>query len=74
MKRLLVGLIRMYQYALSPFFGPSCRFSPSCSDYTCQALHRHGVLRGLWLGIKRILRCNPWHPGGFDPIPEENQQ
>lgn len=74
MKRLLVGLIGIYQYALSPFFGSSCRFSPSCSDYICQALHHHGVLRGLWLGIKRILRCNPWHPGGFDPIPKENQR
>lgn len=69
MKRILLALIRGYQYALSPFIGPCCRFHPTCSDYACQALRRHGILRGLWLGGKRILRCNPWHPGGYDPVP-----
>ena len=69
MKRLLVGLIRAYQYALSPLRGPSCRFSPTCSDYACEALRRHGVFRGLWLGLRRLLRCHPWHPGGYDPVP-----
>ncbi|MBI2312916.1 MAG: membrane protein insertion efficiency factor YidD [Betaproteobacteria bacterium] len=69
MKRLLIAMVRAYQYALSPFIGPCCRFHPSCSDYACQALKHHGVVRGLWLGLKRILRCNPWHPGGYDPVP-----
>lgn len=69
MKRLLISFIRVYQYALSPLRGPSCRFSPTCSDYACEALRCHGVLRGLWLGLKRLLRCHPWHPGGYDPVP-----
>ncbi len=66
---VFVALIRVYQYTLSPFLGPSCRFHPSCSEYAYQAIMRHGPLRGLLLAIKRILRCHPFHPGGVDPVP-----
>jgi len=69
MKSLLLFLIRGYQYALRPMLGANCRFYPSCSDYAKQAVDRHGALRGLWLASRRILRCHPYHPGGFDPVP-----
>jgi uncharacterized protein len=68
-KRLGIGLIRLYRATLSPFFRGSCRFEPSCSAYTEQAIDRHGLLRGAWLGGRRIARCHPWHPGGYDPVP-----
>ena len=67
--KLLLALIKLYRYALSPFFGPSCRFYPSCSEYAAQAIAAHGSAYGSWLALKRITRCHPWHPGGFDPIP-----
>ncbi len=66
---VFVALIRVYQYTLSPFLGPACRFHPSCSEYAYQAIMRHGAFRGLLLAIKRILRCHPFHPGGVDPVP-----
>ena len=62
-------LIRVYQAVLSPFLGPSCRFSPSCSEYAYQAITRYGPLKGSILSVKRICRCHPFHPGGFDPVP-----
>jgi putative membrane protein insertion efficiency factor len=62
-------LIRLYQVTLSPLLGPRCRFYPSCSQYTLEAIHRDGVVRGTWLGIRRLGRCHPWHAGGFDPLP-----
>lgn len=62
-------LIRIYQYAISPFLGRSCRFHPSCSEYAVESLQRHGAIKGLWLAIRRIGRCHPWHPGGYDPVP-----
>jgi hypothetical protein len=62
-------VIRSYQFAISPLLGPMCRFSPSCSDYFIDATHRHGALRGSWLGLRRIVRCHPLHPGGLDPVP-----
>jgi putative membrane protein insertion efficiency factor len=65
----LVLVIRAYQLAISPMLGNRCRFYPSCSDYSMEALQRHGLLRGLWLGVRRIGRCHPWHPGGYDPVP-----
>lgn len=65
----LVGLVRLYQLAISPFLGRSCRFHPTCSEYAIDALKRHGPGRGLWLAMRRIGRCHPWHPGGFDPVP-----
>jgi len=62
-------VVRGYQRVISPALPPSCRFYPSCSQYTLEALERHGVLRGGWLGARRILRCHPFNPGGFDPVP-----
>ena len=69
MKGLGIGLIRVYRATLSPLLRGSCRFEPSCSMYTEQAIDRYGLLRGAWLGGRRIARCHPWHPGGFDPVP-----
>jgi putative membrane protein insertion efficiency factor len=63
-------LIRAYQRLISPLLGPRCRFYPSCSHYALEAVERHGALRGAWLAARRILRCHPFHPGGFDPVPD----
>lgn len=68
--RLLSVPIHAYRFLVSPLLGPRCRFYPSCSAYALEALERHGALTGLWLGIRRIARCHPWHPGGYDPVPE----
>ena len=65
----LIGLIRLYKYLISPYLGNRCRFDPSCSEYAVEALRRHGAWRGLWLALRRVLHCHPWHPGGFDPVP-----
>jgi len=69
MRRLLIALIRGYQLAISPWLGRNCRFYPSCSQYTLEAIERHGALKGLWLGVRRVSRCHPFHPGGHDPVP-----
>lgn len=69
MRWLAMRLIRGYQLLISPFLGQSCRFYPSCSEYTLEAVEIHGVLRGLWLGARRISKCHPMHPGGVDPVP-----
>ena len=69
MKRLLIGLIRVYQYAISPFLGRSCRHHPSCSAYAVEAVEKYGAFKGGWLSVKRVSRCHPWHPGGYDPEP-----
>ena len=66
---LLVLPIRFYQIAISPLLGPSCRFTPTCSEYARQALVKHGPIKGLYLAIWRILRCNPWGGSGYDPVP-----
>ncbi|WDL99151.1 membrane protein insertion efficiency factor YidD [Alicyclobacillus sp. ALC3] len=71
LKRLVLLLIRFYQLAISPMFPPSCRFVPTCSQYAVEAVGRFGVLRGGWLTTKRLLKCGPWHHGGFDPVPTE---
>lgn len=65
----LLLLIRAYQLAVSPLLGSRCRFHPSCSEYSLDALRRYGALRGLWLAMRRVARCHPWHPGGYDPVP-----
>jgi hypothetical protein len=67
--RLVLLLIRGYQRWISPALGPRCRFAPSCSHYAADAVHAHGVLRGSWLAVRRIGRCHPWNPGGYDPVP-----
>ena len=65
----LLGFIRAYQKVLSPVFGRSCRYHPSCSHYTYEAIEIHGAVKGSWLGVKRIGRCQPFYEGGFDPVP-----
>ena len=69
MKRILRAIIRFYQKQISPFLGKNCRFSPTCSQYALQAIQKYGALRGGWLTLKRILRCNPFCKGGYDPVP-----
>jgi len=69
-KWLLLNLIKGYRLFISPLLGRSCRFYPTCSSYSLQAIERYGVLKGLWLSLKRIARCHPYHPGGYDPLPE----
>ncbi len=69
MKTIALGLIRLYQMTLSKALPPSCRFEPSCSHYTYEAIEKYGFLKGGWMGFKRILRCNPFNPGGYDPVP-----
>lgn len=69
MKRLFIFLIDLYKLTLSPFFGQQCRFYPTCSSYTREAIEVHGPWRGGWLGVKRIARCNPWCEGGVDEVP-----
>ncbi|HVW68644.1 MAG TPA: membrane protein insertion efficiency factor YidD [Steroidobacteraceae bacterium] len=69
MRHVFTFLIRLYQRTISPFLGPRCRFYPSCSNYSLQAIQHHGALYGGWLTVKRLARCHPWHPGGYDPVP-----
>lgn len=69
MKSVLLALLRGYQYALRPMLGSNCRFAPSCSDYALEAIDRHGALKGVWLAMRRVVRCHPYHPGGYDPVP-----
>ncbi len=68
MKKLVIAIIRLYKYSISPLFPSSCRFSPTCSSYAIDAITAYGVLKGTVLAIRRILRCNPFHKGGFDPV------
>ena len=71
MKYLLIQLIRGYRLLISPLFPPTCRFQPTCSNYAITAIERFGVIKGSIMAVKRILRCHPLHPGGYDPVPEE---
>ena len=73
MKNILLKTINLYQIVLSPIMGPACRFTPTCSEYTKIAVNRFGVMRGLWMGLRRIIRCNPLGGCGHDPVPEENE-
>jgi uncharacterized protein len=72
MRHVLRILIRAYQLVLSPLLGPRCRFYPSCSHYAIEAIETHGAWRGSWLSAKRICRCHPFNPGGFDPVPHHS--
>ncbi|WP_081465268.1 MULTISPECIES: membrane protein insertion efficiency factor YidD [Jonquetella] len=74
LERVLSGCIRFYQLGISPLLGRGkCRFFPSCSEYARQAIQLHGPLKGLWLALKRIVRCGPWSPGGYDPVPKPGE-
>ena len=72
MKKVCIFLIKTYQSTLSPLIGKNCRFIPTCSEYTIDAILEYGCLKGIWLGLKRILRCNPFSKGGYDPVPKKN--
>ena len=74
MRHLLIGFVRGYQYLLGPFLGNHCRFHPSCSHYAIEAIEVHGAWQGMGLTLRRLLRCHPWHPGGYDPVPEKSNQ
>ena len=69
MKRVLIWLVRGYKRFISPLLPPACRYTPTCSEYALEAIQKYGALRGGWMALKRILRCHPFHPGGYDPVP-----
>jgi putative membrane protein insertion efficiency factor len=69
MKVALLLMLRGYQYAIRPLLGANCRFYPSCSDYAREAIARHGAAKGCWMAMRRVVRCHPYHPGGYDPVP-----
>ncbi|BDG46077.1 MULTISPECIES: membrane protein insertion efficiency factor YidD [Parageobacillus] len=73
-KKLLISFIRFYQIFISPLKPPTCRFYPTCSHYGLEAVKRFGAIKGGWLTMKRILKCHPFHPGGFDPVPEKQEK
>ena len=68
-KNIALGLLRFYKLAISPWLGPACRFHPSCSDYMRESVEKHGAWRGIWMGVRRLGKCHPFHEGGFDPVP-----
>ncbi|UTH01894.1 membrane protein insertion efficiency factor YidD [Macrococcoides canis] len=74
MKQLLLGLIKFYRKYISPMTPPACRFHPTCSQYGLEAIETHGAMKGGYLTVKRILKCHPFHPGGFDPVPPKKHE
>jgi hypothetical protein len=68
MKFIAISLLRIYKYAISPLLPPSCRFTPTCSEYAAEAIEKNGFFKGMFLGVKRLLRCHPFHAGGYDPV------
>ena len=70
----LVSAIRLYQSCISPLLGARCRFHPGCSTYARNAIEQHGVVKGCWLAFKRLLKCHPLHPGGYDPVPDKTKR
>lgn len=74
MKKIILLLIKFYQKYISIFLGKNCRFYPTCSAYTYEAIERFGIIKGSFLGIKRIIKCHPFHPGGYDPVPEKKDK
>ena len=70
----LLVLVTIYRYTISPFLGDNCRYQPSCSQYTIEALRKHGAFRGSWLAARRIARCHPWGGSGYDPVPDANKE
>ncbi|MFL2549996.1 MAG: membrane protein insertion efficiency factor YidD [Arenicellales bacterium] len=73
MQKILIVFLKGYRYLVSPWFGQSCRFYPSCSCYAIEAVEKRGVFLGLWFALRRLGRCHPWHPGGYDPVPDGRQ-
>nr|WP_260285249.1 membrane protein insertion efficiency factor YidD [Peribacillus sp. BBB004] len=74
LKKILMGIIRFYQVAISPLKPPTCRFYPTCSHYGLEAINRFGPIKGSWLALTRILKCHPFHPGGIDLVPEKKEK
>lgn len=74
MKKIMLLLIKLYQKYISIFLGKNCRFYPTCSAYTYEAIEKFGIIKGIFLGIKRIIKCHPFHPGGYDPVPEKRDK
>lgn len=72
-RRMAMAVIRVYQWTLSPLIGNQCRFHPTCSQYAMEAIEAHGLCRGSYLALRRIGRCHPFHPGGFDPVPRREE-
>ena len=73
MKYVLIGLLKAYRFAISPLYGQVCRYHPSCSAYALEAVTVHGSIKGSWLAVRRIARCNPWARGGYDPVPAKSK-
>ena len=74
LQKLFLGLIRFYQLAISPYIGPHCRFTPTCSEYAFIAIRRFGAFKGMYFAIRRLLKCHPFHKGGYDPVPEKKNK
>ena len=74
MRSLLIGILKLYQYFLSPLFGQNCRFHPTCSQFAVEAIGEHGVFKGVYLSIRRILKCHPYTEGGLDPVPKKQDK